>query len=279
MTLSPKHRESIGRIGTQDDADIDLAVAALAIAAASRPGVSKEPYQRHLAKLTEDVSVFAGSSRQHLYIDDCIDAMTQVICRRNGYGCDPETYDEIDAANLMHVIDNRRGLPVVLGIIFIHVARNLGWQMDGVDFPSRFLVRFDHGGERRILDPSEGLVSLDPAALRALLKSVAGNEAELTPGACEPMSNRSILSRMQNNIKVRHLRAHRMEEALEVIETMALIAPEEPALWREAGIINAKLDNLKAAVAALEEYLRRDGMSEQGAEARDLLRQLRSRLN
>jgi regulator of sirC expression with transglutaminase-like and TPR domain len=279
MTLSAKLRKSIGHIGTQADGDIDLAEAALTLAAADRPGVSIEPYRRHLAKLTEDVSVFAGTSRRHLPIEECIDAMAQVIFRRHGYGCDPETFDEIEAANLMNVIDNRRGLPVTLGILYMHVARSLGWHMDGIDFPSRFLVRFENDGERRILDPAEGLVSLDPAAMRALLKAVAGNAAELAPGDYTPMSNRAVLFRMQNNIKVRHIRAERMEEALEVIETMALFAPDEPELWREAGIINAKLDNLKAAVAALEEYLRRNGMSEQGVEARDLLQKLRNRLN
>lgn len=279
MTLPARLRKSIERIGAQDDDEIDLAEAALVLAGVERPGASKEPYRRHLAKLTEDVSVFAGTRRTRLRADDCIDALAQVICRRHGYGCDPETFDDIDAANLTYAIDNRRGLPVVLGIIFIHVARRLGWQMDGLDFPSRFLVRFDHEGERRILDPAGGLVSLDSAAMRALLKVVAGNHAELTPADYTPMGNRSILFRMQNNIKVRHLQAQRLEEALRTVETMALFAPEEPGLWREAGIINAKLDNLKAAVAALEEYLRRDGLSPQGVETRDLLRKLRGRLN
>jgi regulator of sirC expression with transglutaminase-like and TPR domain len=179
----------------------------------------------------------------------------------------------------MRVIDNRRGLPVVLGILYIHVARRLGWTMTGLDFPSRFLVRLEHDGRRLILDPADGGAALDPTALRALLKTVAGNDAELTPDHYRPAGNRAILYRMQNNIKVRLLKDTKLEEALKVIEAMALFAPAMPDLWREAGVINARLDNLRAAVAALEEYLRRSGGDPDRQKASALLQELRGRLN
>lgn len=280
MSLPAAIRERLIHIGALDDEAIDLAEAALAISSADRQRVSVEPYRRHLEKLVGEVLAYAGSMRGDPGLGGRIEALSHVISRRYGYGCDPETYEELDAANLMRVIDSRRGLPVVLGILYIHVCRALGWDMVGIDFPSRFLVRLDHEGERRILDPAEGLKVLGPADLRALLKVVAGNEAELTPADYAPMTNRAILYRMQNNVKIRHLRADRMEEALRTVETMALFAPQVPDLWREAGVINARLDNFKAAVTALEEYLRRDGsIPESHRDVEDLLQRLRSRLN
>ncbi len=52
------------------------------------------------------------------------------------------------------------------------------------------------------------------------------------------------------------------------------------AYLREAGVINARLDNLKAAVTALEEYLRRDGnFQATHHDVEDLLQRLRARLN
>jgi len=279
VTLGKTLRERLARFGALDDGEIDLAEAALILAAVDRPRGQLEPYRRHLAKMAAEVGAYAAAARREPDLDVQAESLAHVLGRRYGYGCDPETYDDLDAANLMRVIDNRRGLPVVLGILYIHTARSLGWTMAGVDFPSRFLVRLEAGGRRLILDPSEGGVSLDPTALRALLKVVSGNDAELTPEHYRPAGNRAILYRMQNNIKVRLLADGKLEEALRVLETMALFAPGVPDLWREVGILNARLDNLRAAVAALEEFLRRGSENPERHKARVLLQQLRGRLN
>ncbi len=279
MSAGRTPREYLVRLGGLADDDIDLAEAALALAALERPRVSLEPYRRHLVKVAEEVGAYAVAARLERDVKGRAEAMAHIIGRRYGYGCDPETYDELEAANLMRVIDNRRGLPVVLGILYIHVARRLGWTMTGLDFPSRFLVRLEHDGLRLILDPADGGAALDPTALRALLKTVAGNDAELTPDHYRPAGNRAILYRMQNNIKVRLLKDSKLEEALRVIEAMALFAPAMSDLWREAGLINARLDNLRAAVAALEEYLRRGGGDPERHKASALLQELRGRLN
>lgn len=279
MSAGRTPREYLVRLGGLADDDIDLAEAALALAALERPRVSLEPYRRHLVKVAEEVGAYATAARLERDVKGRAEAMAHIIGRRYGYGCDPETYDELEAANLMRVIDNRRGLPVALGILYIHVARRLGWTMTGLDFPSRFLVRLEHDGRRLILDPADGGAALDPTALRALLKTVAGNDAELTPDHYRPAGNRAILYRMQNNIKVRLLKDSKLEEALKVIEAMALFAPAALDLWREAGVINARLDNLRAAVAALEEYLRRGGGDPERHKASALLQELRGRLN
>ena len=279
MNLSAKLRKSLGAIGASADDEIDLAEAALVLASADRPRTSVEPYRRHLAKIAAEVGAYAGSARGRTDLSDQVDALAHVLTRRYGYGCEEETYEDLDAANLMRVIDSRRGLPVVLGIIHLHVAGVLGWNMVGLDFPSRFLIRMEQNHERVILDPSAGCRVLDPADLRALLKAVEGLEAELTPGDYAPMPKRAILYRLQNNIKVRLIRDGRLEEALKTIETMALFAPQVPDLWREAGMINARLDNLMAAVAALEEYLKHDDIAANRREAQALLQKLRGRLN
>jgi regulator of sirC expression with transglutaminase-like and TPR domain len=272
-------REQLARLGGLADDDIDLVEAALALAALDRAHLPLAPYRRHLAKLTAEVGAYAAAARLERDVKGRAEALSHVIGRRYGYGCDAESYDDLEAANLMRVIDNRRGLPVVLGILYIHVARRLGWTATGLDFPSRFLVRLEHDGRRLILDPADGGAALDPTTLRALLKTVAGNDAELTPDHYRPAGNRTILYRMQNNIKVRLLKDGKLEEALRVIEVMALFAPGVPELWREAGLLNARLDNLRAAVAALEEFLRRGREDAERRKASALLQELRGRLN
>ncbi len=269
-------RSQLVRIGAVPDGDIELADTALVLASVARPRVAIEPYHRHLAKLVAEVAAYAGAE-EPAGPGLPAEALRQVLARRYGY-IGAEDCEEEDA-NLMRVIDRRRGLPVALGIIYIHVARALGWTIDGIDFPASFLVRLEVDSRRLILDPFAGGRVLAPEDMRALYKALAGNQAELTPAHYRALGNRDILVRLQNNVKSRLLGTGRLEEALAAIEAMLLFAPGEAALWRESGVINARLDKVEAAVAALEEYLRCDTGDAARYRASSLLQELKGRLS
>ena len=279
MRLPLDIRQRLTEIGEADDGDIDLGLVALFLAAGDRPGVPLEPYLRHLDGLAADVRAYAGGTEPDPGLDLRIEALVQIIVRRYGYGGTDAVFDALDAANLMRVIDSRQGLPVAIGILFIVTARALGWDISGLDFPGRFLVRLEAGGARKILDPFAGGAEIKAPDMRGMFKAVAGNHVELTPGNYLDMSNRGILLRLQGNIKSRLLRGKRWDDALEVIETMTLFAPGEAELWREAGLLHNRLNHVAEAVRALEEYLRRTGGGEARYNASVLLQELRARLN
>ena len=83
-------------------------------------------------------------------------ALNEIILLKYGYCGDELTYDDLQNANLMRVIDRRKGLPVVLGILFIDAARAQGWEAAGLAFPGHFLIRLAERAERLILDPFHG---------------------------------------------------------------------------------------------------------------------------
>jgi regulator of sirC expression with transglutaminase-like and TPR domain len=202
-----------------------------------------------------------------------------VIIKRYGYGGTQEVFDDLDAVNMMRVIDSRSGMPIVIGILFMQTARTLGWDICGLDFPGRFLVRLEAGGERRILDPFAGGTVVEPRDMRDMFKAIAGNHVELRPEHYRDMGNRDILLRLQGNIKIRLLREERFDDALETLEVMLLFASDKPELWRETGLLHARLDHIKDAVRALEEYLRRCGANEARYNTSMLLQELRAQLN
>lgn len=239
-------RAVLERAGRQPDDRIDLAGTALALAALDRPRVRLGWYREHLDALAAGVAAEARRGPP---------ALTEVIAGRYGYAGDTRTYDDLQNANLMRVIDRRRGLPVALGILYIHAARAQGWAAAGLSFPQHFLVRVAAGAGPAILDPFHGGHAVGPAELRALLKGIAGPAAELRPDHYAPVGDRDVLLRLQNNIKLRLLQEDRAPEAAETLGAMLTIAPEHAALWREAGIINARIGNPGAAIAALERFL------------------------
>ena len=204
---------------------------------------------------------------------------TTIILLKYGYSGDELTYDDLQNANLIRVVDRRKGLPVALGILYIHAARAQGWDMAGLAFPGHFLVRLSEGRERVIIDPFHGGTICGAAELRDLLKAATGRESQLLPEHYAAVSDRDVLLRLQNNLKARLLQAQDTQRALMVLETMLMLAPDLAELWYEAGMLHRHLGNLRAAAAALEQYVLRaaDGTARHQAAA--VLQQLRTQLN
>lgn len=270
---------ALRRAGAQPDDELDLAATALLLAALERPQEPLQRYLEHLAQLERDTAAAARECHDSESLAGRVAALNAVLFERHGYAGDDETYDDLQNADLMRVIDRRRGLPVALGILYLHAARSCGWTAEGLAFPGHFLLRLECGPERAILDPFNRGQQRQPAELRELLKALAGADAELSPGHYATVSNRDVLLRLQNNRKLRLLREHRGEEALAVVEGMLMVAPGVAGLWREAGLLHAHHDNLRAAVMALEHYLALAGEDSHRGEAQRLLQQLRRRLN
>ena len=211
-------------------------------------------------------------------IDQVVRALQTVIAERNGFQGDAENYDDLANADLMQVIERKRGLPVALGMLYIHAARRCGIAVTGIDFPGHFLLRVQANGKRKMIDPFHGAISLGPAELRELLKSFSGLDAELVPEHYKPSSDIDILLRLQNNIKVRALRAGELELATRVIEHSLLIDPEHEGLWHQLGALYARLDQDHMALGAFEQFVKRCDDPLHRARIEAVIEELRDRL-
>jgi regulator of sirC expression with transglutaminase-like and TPR domain len=263
-------------LGATDGRKLPLAEAALALASFDRQRVDFARYREHLQLIARDVADHQAAVGG---LAERARALNEIILLKYGYCGDELTYDDLQNANLMRVIDRRKGLPVVLGILFIDAARAQGWEAAGLGFPGHFLIRLSEGAERLILDPFHQGQICGAAELRTLLKAVVGEDSELNPEYYAPVADRDVLLRLQNNLKSRLLQRHHQERAAAVIETMLLLAPDLPELWQEAGLLHRELGNIGAAAAAFEQFIVRapDGMARHQAAA--ILQQLRAQLN
>jgi len=267
---------ALGAVGRQPDETIDLAEAALLLAALEMPGADLMPYRRHLAELAVEVADIATAGMDAL--DARVLALQQVVAGRHGYVGDSKNYDDLDNANLIKVIDRRRGLPVALGILYLHTARAQGWRAAGINFPGHFLIAVEDEEERVILDPFERGMQVDIPTLRRMLKTALGVDAELRPEHYATMTNRGVLLRLQNNIKKRVRDAGDHERAASVVDGMLAVAPEIPDLWREAAELRAETGKLRSALEALDRFLLMSDDSERN-EALALRRHLANRIN
>ena len=272
----PKDAISILRCaGEQGDDSLDLAEIALALAALEYPQASLTSYLDHLAVLVEQIRAEGPVS----CLDDRLRVLRRVLVVQNKYHGDEDSYDDPHGANLMRVIDRRRGLPVALGIIYLHVAEKLGWPMTGLNFPGSFLVRLSAADGRAILDPFRAGKTCSPEDLQELLPAKGQDVLEQTPRYGAPVSKRDVLLRLQNNIKRRQLGLDNLDAAINTLQGMVLFAPHRHEVWRELGYLQAERGHLRSAITALEVVCDLTGDVMQAQQTETVLGQLRRQLN
>jgi regulator of sirC expression with transglutaminase-like and TPR domain len=271
-------RDALDAIGLIPDTEIDIGNAALQLARVDAPDANWQAAQAQLSSLARD-AVEIAKSLDTTDVTFRAEALAGLVAGRHAYAGDAETYDDLANANLIRVIERRRGLPVALGVIWLHAARAAGWGAHGVDFPAHFLIALEGKSVQAIVDVFAGGVTLDARDLRSLLKRVEGDQAELRPGLLRPMNARGVLLRLQNNIVTRRLGADDLIGALNCTENMLRIAPDHADLWRKAAVMNQRLDRVGAALRCFDRFLSLVPEGDAATRVRGAMDELRTRLN
>jgi len=271
-------RAALDAIGALPDVELDLADAALQLARVDCPDADWLTVRGHLSALARESAGFASEIDPH-DLSAQAGALAGLLAGRHGYSGDTESYDDVANANLIRVVERRRGLPVTLGILWLHCARAAGWQAHGINFPGHFLIGLTAGGAQIVLNVFAGGDPMDARDLRVLVKRVEGERAELHPDLIEPMSNRAVLLRLQYNISQRRLAAGDVEAALSCTEDMLRIAPDAASTWRDAAVLNHRLDRVAAALRCFGHCLDHLPEGDAADRVRSAMAELRTQLN
>jgi regulator of sirC expression with transglutaminase-like and TPR domain len=269
------------RLGQSGDGPYDLATAALMLANLDRPEKRSAGYVAHLTELAEAVRA------EFVFVRDAggaADALASVIAGRYGYEGERSNYDDPNNADLMAVIERRRGLPVALGILYIHAARANRIDACGLYSPGHFLLRVQVKGSEAIIDPFNGGALIDRDSVGA---SRFGHTLHLRehgsaeqPDAFAAVSDSDVLLRLLNNVKNRALKMRESMRAAEILHRMALIAPRRSILWLELGKLQESAGALSGARKAYENCLKAGtGGDDICNEAAFALHALKRRLN
>src|SRR5689334_3350382 len=115
-------------------------------------------------------------------------------------------------------MDRRRGMPVTLSILYVAIARKVGWQAEPLNTAGHVLVRVGQEPAAVIQDPFHGGAILDQEGLAALLARMLGNHVIPEPEHLTPLSNRAVLVRLLTNQATRARRIGDVERALALYE-------------------------------------------------------------
>ena len=247
--------KQLAAAGELADDDLPLADTALNLAALDHRGIDLQPYREHLAKLAEDARTAMVALRRGMSeIDALARVLADTIATRHRYAGDQNTFDDPQNADLIRVIDRRRGLPVSLGILYIETAKRLGGTAKGLNTPGHFLLAIGEEEHAKVLDPFNAGVVLSRDEVRPVPPVLQGEISEYGP-----VSARDVLLRLLNNIRTRALASDDKVRGLTIVERMVLIAPRRPELWLDLSNANREMGKLKGAILAAESCLKLAG--------------------
>ncbi|WP_406258602.1 tetratricopeptide repeat protein [Streptomyces nigra] len=194
-------------------------------------------------------------------------ALRELLGERCGFrGCAAD-YERLESSLLHQVLLRRRGLPILLSVVWMEVARRAGAPVYGVALPGHFVVGFGPPGDQVLADPFDGGRVLTGSDAELLVAGATG--APLEPSMLTPADPLEVVQRILNNVRAwAAARPERTDVALWAVE-LALLLPAHPARLRleRAQLLVRRGDFVRGAVE-LEEYAELIEVVDEGAAER-----------
>jgi regulator of sirC expression with transglutaminase-like and TPR domain len=238
----------LNELGLLDDADIDLVEAGITLALADRPAADPARLRRLVSgwaiALQRDTAPLSGSGRAR--------QLSGLIASETGLTGATEDYENPLNADLIALVERGRGLPVALSILYVALARRVGWHADALNLPGHVIVEVRGGIESALIDPFDHGTGITRERAAEIARHGGGDPV---PGRFEPMTNRQLLIRLITNQASRARTAGETPRALRLYERMTLIAPQLTGLWWERARLEQRIGRLAAARASLTAML------------------------
>ncbi len=180
-------------------------------------------------------------------------AMRELLGERHGFGGSPADYQRLESSLLHEVLVRRRGLPILLSVVWMEVARRAGAPVYGVALPGHFVVGFGPVDQQVLADPFDGGRVLSGSDAELLVAGATGEA--LDPSMLAPADPLDVMLRVLNNVRAwGAARPERSEVSLWAVE-LALLLPSHPARLRyERAQLLVRRGEFLAGAAELEGY-------------------------
>jgi regulator of sirC expression with transglutaminase-like and TPR domain len=157
-------------------------------------------------------------------------ALGDLLGARHGFHGAPADYQRLESSLLHEVLRRRRGLPILLSVLWTEVARRAGAPVYGVALPGHFVVGFGDLDAQVLADPFAGGRVLTGGDAELLVAGATGTS--LTPSMLTPAPPLAVVLRILNNIRAWAApRPEHSDVALWAIE-LSLLLPSHPARLR-----------------------------------------------
>jgi regulator of sirC expression with transglutaminase-like and TPR domain len=235
-----------------DEDEIDLTRAALMIARTEHPHLDVERYAARMDELAGRVEALISD----LHPQRTVSALNQVLFEDVGMRGNRDDYYDPRNSFLNDVLDRGLGIPITLSVVYMEVARRVGFSLAGIGMPGHFLLKHH--------DPESGEILIDcfnrgdilsRQDCQSRLDEIYSGEMTLRPEFLNPIGPRQILTRMLNNLKTVYLSTRNFRKALPIADLILVIHPRSSDDVKQRALLRYSLALHKLAAEDLEEYL------------------------
>lgn len=251
LTPSQRWKEIVA--GPEEE--IDLAEAALVIAAHEYAGLDVADYLARIAGMAETLR---GRLRRDISPADTLVALNHYLFEELGFHGNAGDYYDPRNSYLNDVLDRRLGIPITLALMQIEVGRRIGLAMQGVSFPGHFLVKCTVRGGVVVLDPYGRGASLSLDELQERLKAQRNGlppPPDMVRHMLAAAGKKEILARLLRNLKGIYLDRRDPARALTAADRIVELTPRAAEEYRDRAAIYLELECFRAALSDFRTYL------------------------
>jgi regulator of sirC expression with transglutaminase-like and TPR domain len=191
-------------------------------------------------------------------VGDVLMTLNEYLFDIEGFSGDVEDFYDVQNNFLNKVLEQKRGTPITLSILYIAIGRSIGLPLYGVAFPGHFLVKYAVDDTTIILDPFAGGLSLDDSELKTILKHVYSENSLPDISLKEFLSTantREIVVRMLRNLKHIYLHKRRPDKAIWAVDRILQLMPDLLSEVKERGQLYEHLQHYQAAAEDYQNYI------------------------
>ena len=236
-----------------EDEKIDLIRAALTIARTEYPNLDIEAYAARMEELARRVAAQASD----LDPQRTLAALNKVLFEEVQLRGNRDDYYDPRNSFLNDVLDRGLGIPITLSMVYMEVARRVGFHLSGVGMPGHFLLKhYSADGQEMLIDCFNRGDILSRQDCQSRLDEIYSGEMRLRPEFLHPISRRQILTRMLNNLKTVYLSTRNFRKALPIADLILVIYPRSPEDVKQRALLRYSMGMHGLAAEDLDDYLK-----------------------
>ena len=217
----------------------------------------EDPYpDQVLLELSEWAFRLAGRMPLPWNTHKAVDELNHLLFQELGFRGDRDTYDAPENALLPYAMEHRKGLPITLSILWVDLARRMGFDAVGVGLPGHFICGLRTPFGLLCFDPFHGGRPVGEERGSELVRAATGGRIAFHPTMFRPTPDRQILARLVRNLHLRYMNTETWEEALWTGTHLILLDPENPRPRKERAFVHLQRGEPGPALEDLQEALR-----------------------
>ena len=203
-----------------------------------------------------------------------INILSEYLFDEVGFSGDSVDYYNPKNSYLHLVMRRRMGIPLLLSILYMDVAHNVGIKCLGIGSPRHFLVSAPLEDEWVYIDTFNNGVIMEEVETKTFLTKMLPKDQSWQGTFLDPVSNREIISRIYRNLKHVYLTSNQLEKAYSVIDLLVWLQPDDIDEVRDRGILGIQMGMSDQSLIDLKRYMEHNPVGRAAIDTQSLIEYL-----